>query len=245
MIASHDDDFVRACAQRVVTLEADGFSRVERGRCRSEALRDCLAESIDRISLPDGHRDQDPNRRALRRTRHARKIRHRNKLYYRFNHWPIWIFVFFIAPGPLMFDMFERGFDVRMATWLGVVLVGTAIAGLRGRLPGLRAPALHHPLHRRPTQSALSANLLHDGLGRSCRLCRAEHRRPGLRCCGGRMAAEADVRRGYFPIAGTIWRLGACGWLPRVKRSTKGEGHERRYFYGSVWAVAMRSRSSG
>jgi hypothetical protein len=24
-----------------------------------------------------------------------------------------------------------------------------------------------------------------------------------------------------------------------VKRSTKGEGHERRYFYGSVWAVAL------
>ena len=26
-----------------------------------------------------------------------RKIRYRNKLYYRFNHWPIWIFVFFLA----------------------------------------------------------------------------------------------------------------------------------------------------
>ena len=26
-----------------------------------------------------------------------RTIRVRNKLYYRFNHWPIWIFVFFIA----------------------------------------------------------------------------------------------------------------------------------------------------
>jgi hypothetical protein len=24
-----------------------------------------------------------------------------------------------------------------------------------------------------------------------------------------------------------------------VKRSTKGEGHERRYFYGSVWAVCI------
>jgi hypothetical protein len=24
-----------------------------------------------------------------------------------------------------------------------------------------------------------------------------------------------------------------------VKRSTKGEGHERRYFYGSVWAVMI------
>jgi hypothetical protein len=65
-----------------------------------------------------------------------RKIRHRNKLYYRFNHWPIWIFVFFIAPGPLVFDLFERGFDHRMAVWLGVVLAGTAIAGIAGRLPG-------------------------------------------------------------------------------------------------------------
>ena len=60
-----------------------------------------------------------------------RKIRYRNKLYYRFNHWPIWIFVFFIAPGPLTFDLFERGFDSRLLIWLGVVLIGTAIAGLR------------------------------------------------------------------------------------------------------------------
>jgi hypothetical protein len=66
-----------------------------------------------------------------------RKIRERNKLYYRFNHWPIWIFVFFIAPGPLTFDLFERGFDARMALWLGAVLVGTGIAGLRGQLPGV------------------------------------------------------------------------------------------------------------
>src|SRR5215510_482592 len=51
-----------------------------------------------------------------------RRIRERNKLYYRFNHWPIWIFVFFIAPGPLTFDLFDRGFDTRMALWLGIVL---------------------------------------------------------------------------------------------------------------------------
>jgi hypothetical protein len=42
----------------------------------------------------------------------------------------------------------------------------------------------------------------------------------------------------YFPIAGTVWLLGALGYMPRVKASTKGEGYERRYFYGSVWAVA-------
>jgi hypothetical protein len=43
----------------------------------------------------------------------------------------------------------------------------------------------------------------------------------------------------YLPIAGTMWLLGALGQLPRVKPSTQGEGHERRYFYGSVWAVAI------
>src|SRR5262249_60726242 len=59
------------------------------------------------------------------------------KLYYRFNRWPSWIFVFFIAPGPLTFDLFEHGFDSRMALWLGAVLIGTGIAGLRGRLPGV------------------------------------------------------------------------------------------------------------
>ena len=65
-----------------------------------------------------------------------RKLRTRNKLYYRFNHWPIWIFVFFIAPGPLTADLFAAGFDARMAIWLGLVLVGTGIAGLAGKLPG-------------------------------------------------------------------------------------------------------------
>ena len=45
--------------------------------------------------------------------------------------------------------------------------------------------------------------------------------------------------RAYFPIAGTIWLLGLLGRLPRVKASTKGEGHERRYFYGTVWAMCI------
>ena len=43
--------------------------------------------------------------------------------------------------------------------------------------------------------------------------------------------------RGYFPIAGTIWVLGALRLLPRAKSSTKGEADERRYFYGAVWSV--------
>ena len=66
-----------------------------------------------------------------------RQIRERNKLYYRFNHWPIWIFVFFIAPGPMTFTLFEHGFNGRMAAWMAIVLLGTGIAGLLGKLPGV------------------------------------------------------------------------------------------------------------
>lgn len=43
----------------------------------------------------------------------------------------------------------------------------------------------------------------------------------------------------YFPLTGTVWVLGLIGQLPRVKASTKGEGHERRYFYGTVWAMCV------
>ena len=109
-----------------------------------------------------------------------RRIRHRNKLYYRFNHWPIWIFVFFIAPGPLTFDLFERGFDARLIMWLSVVLVGTGIAGLAREAPGMRTRPLHHPVHRGPAQPAVSAHLLHDGLGRGGGLRRAERGGPGV-----------------------------------------------------------------
>ena len=43
----------------------------------------------------------------------------------------------------------------------------------------------------------------------------------------------------YLPVYGTILLLGVAGVLPRVRPSTKGEGTERRYFYGSVWAVTV------
>ena len=166
-----------------------------------------------------------------------RKIRHRNKLYYRFNHWPIWIFVFFIAPGPLTFDLFEHGFDARMAAWLGVVLIGTGIAGLRGALPGVEPKPYiirftedrPNPLYRRICYTFAWSEVVAFALLNIAGLVFA--------IVSGRWYLKQIYRYGYFPIAGTIWLLGALGLLPRVKPSTKGEGHERRYFYGSVWAV--------
>ena len=168
-----------------------------------------------------------------------RKIRHRNKLYYRFNHWPIWIFVFFIAPGPLIFDLFAHGFDTRMAIWLSVVLVGTGIAGLRGRLPGCEpAPYIirftedrPNPLYRRICYTTAWGEVVAFAVLNAAGLLYA--------IVTGEWRLKQMYEWFYFPIAGTMWVLGALGMLPRVKRSTKGEGHERRYFYGSVWAVTI------
>jgi len=67
---------------------------------------------------------------------HQRKMRERNTVGYRVAHWPIWIFVFFLAPGPLTFDIFAGRGNRWNALWLAAVLIGTGIAALRGRLPG-------------------------------------------------------------------------------------------------------------
>ncbi|HTM32020.1 MAG TPA: hypothetical protein VL263_11980 [Vicinamibacterales bacterium] len=168
-----------------------------------------------------------------------RKLRTRNKLHYRFNHWPIWIFVFFIAPGPLTFDLFEHGFDARMIAWLSVVLAGTAVAGLMGQLPGCEpAPYIirftedrPNPLYRRICYTTAWGEVVAFATLNIAGLVYA--------IFTGEWRLKQMYEQAYFPIAGTMWLLGALGQLPRVKRSTAGEGHERRYFYGSVWAVAI------
>jgi len=168
-----------------------------------------------------------------------RQIRHRNKLYYRVNHWPLWIFVFFIAPGPWTFTLFAHGLDGTLAIWLALVLAGTGIAGLRGRLPGCEpAPYIirftedrPNPLYRRVCYTTAWGEVVAFAALNTAGLVYA------LATGHWRLKEMYDVA--YFPIAGTMWALGAAGLLPRVKASTKGEGHERRYFYGSVWAVAI------
>jgi hypothetical protein len=196
-----------------------------------------------RMSLSDGINGAALNapRTAARRVEldSERKIREYNKLYYRFNHWPIWIWVFFIAPGPLTFDLFARGFDVRMALWLSIVLAGTAIAGLRGSLPGVEPKPYiirftedkPNPVYRRVCYTFAWSAVITFAVLNIAGLVAA--------IVTGHWSLKEIYSRAYFPIAGTIWILGALGWLPRVMPSTKNEGHERRYFYGSVWAVCV------
>ena len=171
-------------------------------------------------------------------TASQRPLRERNKFYYRVLHWPIWIFVFFIAPGPLTFDLFERGFDGRMVAWLMVVLVGTGVAAVRGRLPGVEPKPYivrftenrPNPLYRRVCYTLAWSEALVFAVLNIAGLC--------LAIATGIWALEEIYVWAYFPLVGAIWLMGAAGRLPRVKASTRGEGHERRYFYGTVWAVA-------
>jgi len=169
----------------------------------------------------------------------ARRLRDRNKLTYRLAHWPIWIFVFFIAAGPSTFDLFEKGFDQRKLVWLGMVLLGTGIAALRGRLPGVEPrPYIirfvedkPNPLYRRICYTFAWSIVISFAILNFTGL--------AVAVATGAWRLKQIYEFGYFPLAITVWTLGAFGLLPRVKASTKGEGHERRYFYGAVWACCI------
>jgi hypothetical protein len=168
-----------------------------------------------------------------------RKIRARNTRFYRLAHWPIWIWVFFLAPGPLTFSLFAHGFGWGNGAWLAAVLVGTGIAGLRAQLPGVEpCPYIlrfdedkPNPLYRKVCYTFAWSAVLTFAL---------------LNLSGLAIAAITGVWRlkqiyiyAYSPLCAFILLLGLMGKLPRVGPSTKGEGTERRYFYGSVWAVTV------
>ena len=166
-----------------------------------------------------------------------RKMRERNTRIYRLCYWPIWIWVFFLTPGPLTFSLFAHGFHAGNLAWLTAVLLGTAIAGLFGQLPGAepRPYILRfdedkpNPLYRRFCYTFAWNAVLNFAL---------------LNLAGLLVAALTGVwymkqiyNYAYLPLFALILLLGALGKLPRVGPSTKTEGTERRYFYGSVWAV--------
>jgi hypothetical protein len=168
-----------------------------------------------------------------------RKIREQNTRLYRLAHWPIWIWVYFLAPGPLTFSLFAHGFSRGNVLWLLVVLVGTFIGVVRGKLPGSepRPYILRfdedkpNPLYRRVCYTFAWNAVLSFAL---------------LNLAGLVIAAATGVwymkqiyTYAYAPLCAFILLLGILGKLPRAGVSTKGEGTERRYFYGAVWAVTF------
>jgi hypothetical protein len=166
-----------------------------------------------------------------------RKLRDRNKRLYRLAHWPIWIWVFFLAPGPLTFSLFAGGFHWGNWAWLAAVLIGTGTAGLFGQLPGVepRPYILRfdedkpNPLYRRVCYAFAWNAVLNFALLNIAGL--------AIAAVTGAWYMKQIYTYAYAPLCAVILLLGMIGLLPRVGPSTRGEGSERRYFYGSVWAV--------
>jgi len=168
---------------------------------------------------------------------HERKIRERNTRVYRLCHWPIWIWVFFLAPGPLTFTLFARGFHWGNWAWLSAVLLGTGVFVVLGQLPGCepRPYILRfdedrpNPLYRRVCYTFAWNAVLNFALLNLAGL--------AIAAVAGSWYMKQIYTYAYSPLCAFILLLGIAGKLPRVGPSTKDEGIERRYFYGSVWAV--------
>lgn len=179
--------------------------------------------------------------RYLNRVEYAghRTLRERNKVLYRLAHWPIWIWVFFLSPGPLTFRLFAKGPSSQNLGWLAMVMAGTGIAGLFGQLPGVepRPYILRftedrpNPLYRRICYTIAWNAVITYALLNLAALILAERT--------GRWYTKEIHAKGYFPLSAVVLSLGVLGILPRVRSSTKGEGTERRYFYGCVYSVTI------
>src|ERR1700733_15833485 len=166
----------------------------------------------------------------------ARRIRDRNTAIYRLAHWPIWIWVFFLAPGPLTFTLFAHGFGRGNLLWLIAVLVGTGIAALRGSLPGAepRPYILRfdedrpNPLYRKVCYTFAWNAVLSFALLNLSGLVFAT--------VTGTWYLKQIYHYAYFPLCALILLLGAAGKLPRAGRSTKDGGRGSRCFYGLGWS---------
>jgi hypothetical protein len=163
--------------------------------------------------------------------------REHNKLYYRVLHVPIWLWVFFILPGHLTYDLFTQGFDRRHAVWLAIVFLVCAWRGWLGRLPGVEfAPYVTHYGADTPNlgyrvvcYTAAWIDLLVPF---------------ALNVIGVTIAAwsgqwlMADLYRWlYYPLALAIVVATWLNLTPRARRSTLNEGAERAWFYVAIWVV--------
>ena len=168
---------------------------------------------------------------------HERRIRESNKPHYRLAHWPIWIWVFFLAPGPLIFRLFAGNPGWANLAWLGAVLAGTGAAGLRGQLPGVepRPYILRfdedrpNPLYRRVCYTFAWSALFSFAAVNMLALT--------IAVVTGAWRMKQLYQWAYWPISGAVVLAGAAGLLPRAGISTKDEGTERGYFYTAVWSV--------
>jgi len=163
--------------------------------------------------------------------------RERNKGYYRVLHLPIWLWVFFVLPGNLTYDLYLHGPDRRHGIWLAAVFAVCAWRGILGRLPGVepRPYVTHYGIdkpnlaYRVVCYTSAWIDLLVPF---------------ALNLVGLVIAAVTarwmlgDLYRWlYYPLAALMAVGTALDLTPRARRSTRGEGAEKAWFYVAIWTV--------
>jgi hypothetical protein len=169
----------------------------------------------------------------------TRKVRERNTVTYRVLHWPVWAWVYFLLPGPLIAGLFHRGFDRRMGAWLACVLGATGLAALLGKLPGTETRPYvmfftedkPNPVYRRLCYTvAWGIIAAYPAVNMTGLL---------VAIVSGRWMMHQLYALLFVPVLAATSLLGALGRLPRTKPSVQFEGYERRVFYGAVWTVTL------
>jgi len=163
--------------------------------------------------------------------------RDRNKTYYRALHVPLWVWVFFILPGHLLYALFTKGPDARHLYWLIAVVIVCAWRGHVGRLPGCEfQPYVTHYGVSQPNlpfrvvcYTAAWIDLLVPFAMNAIGLV--------LAVATGRWRLGELYRWLYYPLAATIVLATALDLTPRARRTTLHEGAERAWFYVAAWTV--------
>ena len=132
-----------------------------------------------------------------------RKLRTRNKPYYRLAHW------LFLAPGPWVVDLFERGIDYRLLVWLAVADLPIGVFPAAGRDCGAGHAGASTPgdkLHE--GRGSGTALLLRDSMGRFDRATCARRLLEGPASNAQRGLVETGALRRTSNVGGTMLQ----GW---------------------------------
>lgn len=170
--------------------------------------------------------------------------REKNKAYYRMLHLPVWIWVFFVLPGHLTYDLFLHGPDRRHWIWLVLVTAVCIWRGQAGRLPGVEPqPYITHWGVEAPNlpyrvvcYAAAWIDLLVPFVLNLIGLVAA--------AITGRWMLQQLYFWFYYPFALAVVLATWMDWIPRTRRSTAHEGAERAWFYVAIW-TAVASQLAG
>ncbi len=170
--------------------------------------------------------------------------REKNKTRYRILHLPLWVWVFFILPGHLTYDLFLHGPDRRHWSWLAVVAVVCIWRGLAGRLPGVEPqPYITHWGVEAPNlpyrvvcYTAAWIDLLVPFTLNLIGLV--------IAAITSRWMLQQLYFWFYYPFALVAVLATWMDWMPRTRRSTAHEGAERAWFYVAIWTVVASQLAS-